>query len=1075
VLILSEGNDIDLNAIIQQLLSKLDDFNRRGSGWQLGLIKNCTVSTAKYRPLVGSSYIPTPSIIANKHAVVNVKNFNDNLCFVWSVLAQLHPAEHNPDRLTNYERYLGEINVNGLEFPLSVKHIPKFESLNPTIRITVLAFDEDEKDFIPLYTSPYFDRQHHVNLLLIANGDKKHYVLIRHMSRLVIGRTDHNAKTFVCEYCLHPCTSENFYNKHVLECSAHSPQRVVYPEEGSTLEWTGIAKTEPVQFVIYADFESFLVPGSDDKLKNAVDTHIPSGFCCFTVSKYEKYNNQPPKLYSGPDVMDHFYNHLIKEKERINEILQINEPMKPMTLQQQISHDSATSCITCHKPFTTENHKVRHHCHVTGEYIGPACNNCNLQLKPRHASSGSDWKTHTEHFIPVVLHNLKNYDSHIILKNFKRIAAEPDKKQVGYRDIHVIATNSERYISFEFNGLRFIDSFQFLPSSLDKLVSNCALDGHDKFVYMRRWLSDSPLLIAKGVYPYEYMTGKERFQETQLPQKEDFYSRLTDEHISDEDYDRAQQVWSLFECKTLQDYHDIYLMTDVLLLAQVFETFRSMALKNYGLDPAHYRTLPGFSWDALLKLSGVKLDLISDPEIYLFLENSIRGGIFTISNRYASANDPRLPTFDSTKPSSYITYLDVNNLYGHAMTQALPLGDFRFLSRDEIDRLDIDSLSDDASQGYIFEVDLSYPKELHKLHSDFPVAPQRVKVTADMLSPYCKSLAHDHVLTEKLVPNLYDKVKYVTHYRNLKLYKRLGLTITAVHRVLTFTQSPWMRSFIQLNTRLRQQAKSEFEKDFFKLMNNAVFGKSMENVRNRQNFHLVTYDLRAKKLIARPTFKSFDIINDDLVLIEMTRPRIKLNKPIYTGFCVLDLSKELMYSFYYDTIKKRYGDRSTLLFTDTDSLCLHIQTDDLYSDMLEDLDKYDTSNYDRDSPLYSTTNAKVVGKMKDECGGKPIAEFVGLRAKMYSLSIPGEPDKLTCKGVKKSYVAKNLRHSTFLETLTTQTSNVAEFYNFRSHLHTLHTVRIQKQCLSAFDDKRYILSDGFSTLAYGHCDIPSQI
>jgi hypothetical protein len=179
---------------------------------------------------------------------------------------------------------------------------------------------------------------------------------------------------------------------------------------------------------------------------------------------------------------------------------------------------------------------------------------------------------------------------------------------------------------------------------------------------MRRWLSDSPLLIAKGVYPYEYMIGNERFQETQLPQKEQFYSRLTDEHISDEDYDRAQQVWSLFECKTLQDYHDIYLMTDVLLLAQVFETFRSMALKNYGLDPAHYRTLPIFSWDALLKLSGVKLDLISDPEIYLFLENSIRGGVSTISSRYASANDQRLPSFDSTKPSSYITYLDVNHL-----------------------------------------------------------------------------------------------------------------------------------------------------------------------------------------------------------------------------------------------------------------------------------------------------------------------------------------------------------------------------------------------------------------------------
>jgi hypothetical protein len=128
-------------------------------------------------------------------------------------------------------------------------------------------------------------------------------------------------------------------------------------------------------------------------------------------------------------------------------------------------------------------------------------------------------------------------------------------------------------------------------------VGNCALDGYDKFVYMQRWLKESPLLIAKGVYPYEYMTGIERFQETELPPKEQFYSRLTGEHISEGNYDHAKQIWTHFDCKTLQDYQDIYLMTDVLLLAQVFESFRSMAIKTYGLDPAHYRTLPGFSWD----------------------------------------------------------------------------------------------------------------------------------------------------------------------------------------------------------------------------------------------------------------------------------------------------------------------------------------------------------------------------------------------------------------------------------------------------------------------------------------------
>jgi hypothetical protein len=238
VLFAAERSDIDFEALIQQLLIKLDDFNRRGSGWQLGQITNCTLSIAAYRPLLGSSYIRTPKNIVDKHAIVNVKNLKDNLCFVWSVLAHLHPAKHHPDRLTNYEHFLHEINVKDLVFPLSLKQIPKFESLNPTIRITVLAYDDDEKDFIPLYVSPHHNRQHQVNLLLLTDGDKHHYTLIRNMSRLVAGRTKHEGKNYVCEYCLHPCSSKNFYDRHILECSAHSPQRVLYPEEGSTLEWT---------------------------------------------------------------------------------------------------------------------------------------------------------------------------------------------------------------------------------------------------------------------------------------------------------------------------------------------------------------------------------------------------------------------------------------------------------------------------------------------------------------------------------------------------------------------------------------------------------------------------------------------------------------------------------------------------------------------------------------------------------------------------------------------------------------------------------------------------------------------
>jgi hypothetical protein len=564
------------------------------------------------------------------------------------------------------------------------------------------------------------------------------------------------------------------------------------------------------------------------------------------------------------------------------------------------------------------------------------------------------------------------------------------------------------------------------------------------------------------------MDGPERFSETCLPCKDSFFSKLNDVGITDEDYDKAHVIWETFHCKTLQDYHDIYLKTDVLLLADCFEAFRTMSLKVYKLDPVHYYTLPSLSWDALLKMTSVKLDLISDPEIYLFLENSIRGSVSMISHRYAKANNPLVEGYDESKPNNYIIYLDANNLYGWAMQQYLPISDFRFMSDDEIRHLDIDSIADDSSTGYILEVDLKYPSKLHDLHNCFPLAPEKMKVNHEMLSPYCKNLSKGQISTEKLIPNLQDKQKYVLHYRNLKLYKRLGLEITKIHRVLSFTQKDWMRPYIETNTKLRQNSKTEFEKDLFKLLNNAVFGKSLQNCRNYMDLRLVSSPLRAKKLVAKPSFKYFHHINEDLVTIEMMKPKIVLNKPVYAGFSILDLSKVLIYEFHYDVIKHRYGDDAQLLFSDTDSLTYQIRTQDLYQDMYENKEFYDTSNYDVNSKLYSKVNAKVVGKMKDETGGRPIFEFIGLRPKMYSVLTDANTAKITAKGIKKCYAKNNMKHSTFLHTLENGTTTYAEFHAIQSKNHSLHTVQINKVALSAFDDKRYILEDGKSSLAYGH-------
>jgi len=275
---------------------------------------------------------------------------------------------------------------------------------------------------------------------------------------------------------------------------------------------------------------------------------------------------------------------------------------------------------------------------------------------------------------------------------------------------------------------------------------------------------------------------------------------------------------------------------------------------------------------------------------------------------------------------------------------------------------------------------------------------------------------------------------------------------------------------------MRKLAQSSFEKDFWKLSVNAVFGKSMENLRNRVDVRLISDRLPAMKMAAKPNFVTSRIINEDLVMMQQIKGTITMDRPIYTGFCILELSKMLMYDFHYNTMMRRYGpDRLQLLFTDTDSLTYKITTDDLFEDMKANIDAYDTSNFDKNRLLYRDTNEKVLGKFKSETGSLCPSEFVGLRAKMYSLKISDhDKPKITAKGIKKSFASKHVTHDQFLKTLETKEQTLARFRNFRSSNHTIETLEISKICLAAFDDKRYIKDDGISSWAYGHKDIPRR-
>ena len=342
-------------------------------------------------------------------------------------------------------------------------------------------------------------------------------------------------------------------------------------------------------------------------------------------------------------------------------------------------------------------------------------------------------------------------------------------------------------------------------------------------------------------------------------------------------------------------------------------------------------------------------------------------------------------------------YMDMNNLYSWSMSQPLPTGGFEWVQIED-GVLNPDFVDDD--EGYVAEVDFDYPNKFHAKHNDFPLAPE--SLCPKEWSDYMKSVGPVNFMGEpkystvpKLVPNLSNKKNYMVHHSALATSLRLGLKLTKVHRVLKLEEFAWMKPYIELNTNFRKEAKTDFEKDIFKLMNNAVFGKTMENVRNRIDFRL-TADENKGKWIKNPRFKCTKDFNKHLSGFMMNKASVTLNKPIYVGQAILNISKTLMYHWYYDDIKKQYPD-ARMMSTDTDTFLLFIKTKDLYKEM--PLEKYDTSNYPEEQLCYSLKNKQVIGLPKDEGGGQPISEFTCLRSKSYCVKFE-DWQMSKCKVVK---------------------------------------------------------------------------
>ena len=574
-----------------------------------------------------------------------------------------------------------------------------------------------------------------------------------------------------------------------------------------------------------------------------------------------------------------------------------------MTEEDKQNFENNSICRYCEKYIETD--KVRDHCHLTDKYRGPAHNDCNLNVKQKDSN-----------FITIGLHNFSNYDCHMFFKQL----VDRKKDNVKFK---IIPKTDEKYISVKYGCIKFIDTFRFLSSSLDKLVQTLVDNIHktlknlkkevigddkilniinelenlidktkrnqsistlkkkypDKFNELEEallnYMGEHDLKILKTefpdkwkylteklAYPYEYFNSIEDYKKpVDNLENKNFFSNFKNKCPDDKEIDRTREIIKKLNIKDGKELTEFYCKSYVLLLACVFEKFIKVSQNEFGISPLYFVSLPGYTWECRLKYTNIKLQTLQDKDMILLLENGIRGGLSGVmGDRYVKS--------DKNKK---ILYGDVTNLYGFVMSQWLPYDEIKF-ETENVCLEEILNTPDDNDKGYFLEVDLEYPHKIRQKTKHFPFAPEKKTTSKDDFGPYMKSiLPKNYVSHKKLICDWTDKKNYLVHYRMLKFYIRHGMKVNKVHNVISFKQSKWLEKYIDFNTQKRNQAINDFEKDFYKLLNNAFYGKTMENVRNRCKIEFIKRDeydkilKQQRKLTFIGIHKSFNSCDSYLV------------------------------------------------------------------------------------------------------------------------------------------------------------------------------------------------------------------